>query len=162
MVDVEQLYRDCAAKLERALRSRFSRAAVPDALVEDACAQAWAIAWRERGRIEPDHPFAWLVVVATNELFGLLRKRRFETNGEGAEAALDHRAAKHADPELALEARAALEALHGLKPNQCQALALRVGGYRYQEIEALLGRTYTWVNRHVTEGTKALRETSSE
>jgi RNA polymerase sigma factor (sigma-70 family) len=159
MVDVERLYRDQAGQLLRALRKRFSRASVPDALVEDACAQAWAIAWRNREQIEADNPFGWLVVVATHEIYALLRKRRFEAPSETTDA--DFGAARQADPELAFEAREALEALCNLKPQQCQALALRAGGYRYQEIEQLTGRSYTWVNRHLTEGTRALRNASS-
>jgi DNA-directed RNA polymerase specialized sigma24 family protein len=30
--------------------------------------------------------------------------------------------------------------------------------YSYREIQQLLDVTYTWVNRHVTEGRRALRE----
>jgi DNA-directed RNA polymerase specialized sigma24 family protein len=37
------------------------------------------------------------------------------------------------------------------------ALTLRAAGYSYKEIQQLLGVTYTWVNRHVTEGRQALR-----
>lgn len=157
MVDVEQLYRESAADVERCVRRRFSGSSVPDAVIEDACAQAWVIAWRHRERIEPENPVGWVIVVAVNEVYGLLRKRRMEiaeelVEGEPARSQLG-------DPEAALEARAALAALSGLKRQQCVVLALKAAGFRYTEIQAITGTTYTWVNRHVSEGMKALRET---
>jgi DNA-directed RNA polymerase specialized sigma24 family protein len=159
VVDVEQLYRDQSDALLRALRKRFTRASVPDALIEDACGQAWAIAWRLREQIEADNPFGWMVVVAIHEVYALLRKQRFEAPDELTER--DAGAARRGDPELALEAREALEALCRLKPPQCQALGLKAAGFRYQEIQAITGRSYTWVNRHVSEGTRALRESGA-
>ena len=45
MPDVEALFREQDAHLRRTLRRRFN-SAVPDVLIEDACASAWAIAWR--------------------------------------------------------------------------------------------------------------------
>lgn len=40
----------------------------------------------------------------------------------------------------------------------CASLAfLRVSGLRYREIQRRLGVTYTWVNRHVSEGRAQLR-----
>jgi RNA polymerase sigma factor (sigma-70 family) len=159
VIDVEQLYRDHADDLCRALRRRFRRTSVPDALIEDACAQAWAIAWDCREDIEPDNPLGWLIVVALHEVYALLRKRRREAGGELVATGID--AGAQADPELALEAREALRALRALKPQQCEALALRAAGYRYEEIVELTGRTYTWVNRHVSEGKRALRAATS-
>jgi RNA polymerase sigma factor (sigma-70 family) len=122
------------------------------ALIEDACAQAWLIAWRQREKIDDASPLGWLVTVATHELYALLRKRRNEHDCEAIE-----QFASVGDPELALEAREALEALGALKPQQRDTLALRAGGYSYEEIQSLTGRTYTWVNRHVSEGKRALR-----
>jgi DNA-directed RNA polymerase specialized sigma24 family protein len=159
MVDVERLYREHSDDLLRALRNRFTRASVPDALIEDACGQAWAIAWRQRGQIEADNPLGWMVVVATHEAYALLRKRRLEAPDEFING--DAAAARRGDPELALEAREALEALCKLKPHQCLALGLKAAGFRYQEIQAITGRSYTWVNRHVSEGKRALKESGT-
>jgi DNA-directed RNA polymerase specialized sigma24 family protein len=53
------------------------------------------------------------------------------------------------------ERAAALDRRAG--PHRRTALTLRAPGYRYKEIQQLLGVTYTWVNRHVTEGRQALR-----
>jgi DNA-directed RNA polymerase specialized sigma24 family protein len=44
-----------------------------------------------------------------------------------------------------------------LTDNQRAALALWAQGYRYKEIAERLGRTYTWANRHISEGLRALR-----
>jgi RNA polymerase sigma factor (sigma-70 family) len=152
MIDVERLYREHGGYLRNIMRKRFSCTSVADALIEDACAEAWLIAWRHRETIDDTRPLAWLVVVATHELFALLRKRRNETDERGSEPFTNV-----GDPELAFEAREALEALSGLKPQQREALGLRAGGYSYEEIQARTGRTYTWVNRHVSEGKRALR-----
>jgi RNA polymerase sigma factor (sigma-70 family) len=151
MIDVERLYREHARYLRNIMRRRFSRTSVPDALIEDACAEAWLIAWRYRETIDDARPLAWLVVVATHELFALLRKLRNETDDGGVEPFTNV-----GDPELAFETREALEALSSLKPQQREALGLRAGGFSYEEIQALTGRTYTWVNRHVSEGKRAL------
>ena len=63
----------------------------------------------------------------------------------------DWRSASH-------DAREALAALAQLKPAQRTVIALKVAGYKYKEIQELCGgKTYTWVNRHITEGRAALR-----
>jgi DNA-directed RNA polymerase specialized sigma24 family protein len=36
-------------------------------------------------------------------------------------------------------------------------LTLQLAGYSYKEIAERLGKTYTWVNRHLTEGRAELR-----
>jgi DNA-directed RNA polymerase specialized sigma24 family protein len=42
------------------------------------------------------------------------------------------------------------------------ALTLRAAGYSYKEIQQLLGVTYTWVNRYVTEGRQALTQAEAD
>jgi DNA-directed RNA polymerase specialized sigma24 family protein len=59
--------------------------------------------------------------------------------------------------ELAHEARE-LRSIAGLGRHRRTALTLRAVGYSYKEIQKLLGVTYTWGNRHVTEGRQALRQ----
>jgi DNA-directed RNA polymerase specialized sigma24 family protein len=51
----------------------------------------------------------------------------------------------------------ALRALARLRPKRHRALALKVAGLHYREIQERLGVTYTWVNRHVSEGWAELR-----
>src|SRR4051794_30567373 len=147
MLDVERLYRECSEDLYRALRRRFDRS-VPDALVEDACQTAWVIAWTHRDRISDESPMGWLVTVARHELLALLHKGRHELlTGEEALTA-DCRC----DLELALGAREALAALATLSANQREALSLKAAGYSYGELAEVTGKSYTWVNRHLSEG----------
>jgi DNA-directed RNA polymerase specialized sigma24 family protein len=60
--------------------------------------------------------------------------------------------------ELSVEAREALRALAGLRWRRRRALNLKLAGFSYGEIMALLGVTYTNVNRHLSEGRAELRE----
>src|SRR5204863_241662 len=46
VVDIESLFREHDFQLYRAVRRRFD-SSVPDALIEDACASAWTIAWAQ-------------------------------------------------------------------------------------------------------------------
>jgi DNA-directed RNA polymerase specialized sigma24 family protein len=61
------------------------------------------------------------------------------------------------DTELAVEAREALRALAGLRRRRRRVLELKLVGFSYREIMALLGVTYTNVNRHPSEGRARLR-----
>ncbi len=155
MLDVEALYREHADDLYRALRRRFDRS-VPDAVIEDACGATWAIAWAKREQVREDNVMGWLVTVGRHEVLALLRKRRFETfTYDGVEAADGP-----CSPELALEAREMLELIAELGANQRRALSLRAAGYSYRELCDLTGKTYTWANRHLSEGRAALRRLS--
>jgi DNA-directed RNA polymerase specialized sigma24 family protein len=109
-----------------------------------------------------------LRVVARNEALRLLRISR-------REPFLEDRPAQRSDPasgepldwqellparedtELAVEARTLLRALAGLRWHQRTVLTLQLAGYSYKEIAERLGKTYTWVNRHLTEGRAELR-----
>ena len=57
-----------------------------------------------------------------------------------------------------MEARTALETLAGLPPRQRRYMALFVAGYRYREIVAICGVTYTNVNNHLVRARARLRE----
>jgi DNA-directed RNA polymerase specialized sigma24 family protein len=50
-----------------------------------------------------------------------------------------------------------VRALAGLCWHQRTVLTLLLAGYSYKESAQRLGRTYTWVNLHVTEGRAGLR-----
>jgi DNA-directed RNA polymerase specialized sigma24 family protein len=151
VVDVEALFREHDQYLHRVLRRRFD-ASVPTAVIEDACASAWAIAWAHRDRVLDENPVGWLVTVAWRETLALLRKRRVE-----ASSAVPLTFARDGDPEAALEPREGLELVAQLGPNQRLAVGLQAGGFGYQEIAELTGKTYTWTNRHVSEGRARLR-----
>jgi RNA polymerase sigma factor (sigma-70 family) len=135
-------------------------------LAEDAC----AFAWLQLLRCQPDRGavVGWLRVVARNEALRLLRISRREPSLEDRphprhDAAsgepLDWQELLPApvDTELAAEARELLRALAGLRWHQRTVLTMQLAGFSYKEIAARLGRTYTWVNRHLTEGRAELR-----
>lgn len=152
MLDVEAVYRGHAEELKLTLRRRFD-SSVPDALIEDACGSTWLIAWKKRHEVRDGNAMGWLVTVAFHEALTLLRKRRFERSEDGAE-----RPDGRPTPDLVREAHEALELVAGLTPNQRTALSLRLAGYSYKELAEVTGNTYTWANRHVTEGRAALRQ----
>ena len=153
---------------QRALLGR-TRLAVraPEALIEDACQLAWMqlLLYQPEPR---ENALAWLTVVARNEAYRLARDYQralpassvTTTDDEGRTTEFDPDLAPgpERDPLLGHDAQEALAALAELKPSQRAALALKVAGYKYKEIQELCGgKTYTWVNRHITEGRAALR-----
>lgn len=135
-------------------------------LAEDAC----AFAWLQLLRCQPDREavVGWLRVVARNEGLRLLRISRREPFLEDRRCRRSDPASGEpldwqellpapADTELAAEARTLLVALAGLRWHQRTVLTLQLAGYSYKEIAERLGKTYTWVNRHLTEGRAELR-----
>ncbi len=145
--DEEALYRRHHRDLERVVAHAVR---APRELIEDACQTAWAIMLRS----QPDRTaiFAWLREVAKHETFALLARTRRESSGE--ELPLVASVGDFAD---VVEARDALRLIAQLKPQQRQVLLLRADGHSYKAICELTGRTYTWVDRHISEGRQALR-----
>jgi RNA polymerase sigma factor (sigma-70 family) len=135
-------------------------------LAEDGC----AFAWLQLLRRQPDREavIGWLRVVARNEGLRLLRISRREPLLEdrpaqrrdfasGEPLSWQELLPAREDTELAVEARELLRALAGLRWHQRTVLTLQLAGYSYKEIAQRLGKTYTWVNRHLTEGRAELR-----
>jgi RNA polymerase sigma factor (sigma-70 family) len=135
-------------------------------LAEDAC----AFAWLQLLRRQPDREaiVGWLRVVARNEGLRLLRISRREPLLEDRPAQRSDFASgeplgwqellpAREDTEVAVEVRELLRALAGLRWHQRTVLTLQLAGYSYKEIAQRLGKTYTWVNRHLTEGRAELR-----
>lgn len=143
---IEQLFRehhqDLVARLVR-------RLAIPEDLAEDAAARAWErlLIRRPTGHVE-----GWLYTVAKHEAFDLMAQCRREipvastSRNEGRDLA------------SVLEARRSLRLIAQLKPQQREVLCLRAQGHSYDSICRVTGRSYTWVNRHLTEGRRELRE----
>lgn len=155
--DEERLF----GELHPALLSRTARrVTAPYAVIEEAC----SFAWLQFVLCQPErhHAFAWLTVVARHEAWRLARRETASTDissgsrpwtgGELAEQVEDPRTL-----EVEMDFKEALDLLAGLKQQQRTVLALRVAGFSYEEIAELTGRTYTWVNRHATEGRARLR-----
>jgi DNA-directed RNA polymerase specialized sigma24 family protein len=144
--DEEDLFRTHHEQLVEDLSRRLC---IPPELAEDAVAFAWTALLRNQPN--RDRIVGWLYTAAKHEAFAQMKRRSRET--------LDMRvvaAAPDADIEDAVEARCALAQIESLKPQQRVALYLRIEGYSYLAIGELTGRTYTWVNRHVSEGTACL------
>ena len=152
----------------RPLLARTRRAVkAPEALIEDAC----QLAWTQFLRYQPEpreNVLAWLTVVARHEAYRLLRDYKratpasdvVTTDDEGRTTPFDpdQAAGPERDPLGGIELRQMLEGLAALKPAQRTTLALKAAGFTYKEIQRLCGdKTYTWVNRHITEGRAALR-----
>jgi DNA-directed RNA polymerase specialized sigma24 family protein len=150
--DEGELYREHHEKLYRITRYKIRDC--PDELIEDAC----AIAWMQLCRTQPtrENIMAWLITVARHAALHLLKgetaTEELEDAGWVVGGSVDD------DADLAREVRALLEGLSELKPAQRTTLALKAAGFKYTEIQELCGgKTYTWVNRHITEGRAALR-----
>lgn len=143
------------------LRSVRAVVRAPEALVEDACATAWAILLRrqpERG----DTLFGWLRTVAVHEAYRLSGEQRRTTSVEqlgppGGEA-FDAVVADRRTLDDTVEARRTLRVLAGLPERQRSTLALSVAGFRYAEIQRLRGEvTYTNVNKQLVKARRRIR-----
>ena len=135
-------------------------------LAEDACAFAWLALVEHQP--ERHATIAWLRVVARHEGLRLLSRQRREPfledrphkrrdSASGEPLHWSELLPAPVDTDLAVEARQLMQALSELRWHQRTVLTLQLAGYRYKEIAERLGKTYTWVNRHVTEGRRALR-----
>jgi RNA polymerase sigma factor (sigma-70 family) len=160
--DEADLYQQHADALYRIVRAAVRG---PDQLVEDACQTAWLILLRRQPGRQSVLP--WLITVAIREAYRLSRRDRREVRLEDLIAHDD--SAGEADGwqslipapatvEQSVEARTALETLADLPPRQRRYMALFVAGYRYREIEAICGVTYTNVNNHLVRARARLRE----
>jgi RNA polymerase sigma factor (sigma-70 family) len=131
------------------------RLGISHEMAEDAV----AFAWMQLVRKQPDcdNLAGWLYTVAKHEAFALIRSARRCQPAEQVEPDECGPA-----PQRILDGRRTLTLLDRLKPQQCLVLRLRMAGLSYEEICQCTGRTYTWVNRHVTEGRRALRRLVDE
>jgi RNA polymerase sigma factor (sigma-70 family) len=119
-------------------------------LAEDAVARAWLqLLCYQPGR---DNVVGWLYTVAKHEAFRLLRAAK-------AEQPVDEIWPRPAapPPEEILETRKVLAPIERLKPQQRTVLRLQIAGLSYKEMSKHTRQSYTWVNRHLTEGKQALR-----
>ena len=147
-------HRDVLRNVSRAVNA-------PPALIDDACQNAWLILLRRQP--DRDTVRGWLITVAIREAYRLSSRER-------RTASLDEVLAEVlAGPEDVAETVLAHEthdqrrsALASLSPRKRQVLTLHAAGWRYKEIAAALGITYTNVNRHLTEGRALLRQAAVE
>ena len=125
----------------------------PDALIDDACQQAWLILLRNQPQRET--VLGWLTTVAIREAYRL-------SNREWRELSLDDERSptpqETSDPEQGREARAALQALAALPERQRRYLTLRVAGHSYVEIQEHCGTSRTNVNKHLYRARRSLKQ----
>jgi DNA-directed RNA polymerase specialized sigma24 family protein len=157
--DEGELFARHHAALVRAVRTAVR---APEALIEDACASAWAILLRRQPE-RSDTLFGWLRTVAIHEAYRLSREQRRTTSldelgfagGEPGDAFLKDRRSL----DDAVEARRALRVLAALPERQRSTLALKVAGFRYEEIQRLRDdATYTNVNKQLVKARRRIRE----
>jgi RNA polymerase sigma factor (sigma-70 family) len=124
-------------------------------MAEDAV----AFAWMQLVRREPEHDnlIGWLYTVAKHEAFAMIRATTRERPVDEIEPGVSA-----PTPTDILETRRVLALVARLKPQQRTVLRLRMAGLSYQEICRRTGHTYTWVNRHITEGRQVLRRLIEE
>jgi DNA-directed RNA polymerase specialized sigma24 family protein len=128
-----------------ALTASLIRRGLPRDLAEDSAQEALLILHKKpRSFASAEHRRNWLMAVARHEALRELARRNREV--PRAEAAV----VVH-DPDLALvmDARRALASLPADKALPLLAVA---SGWSYDELSERLGRTYSWVNRGVSEG----------
>ena len=150
--DERELYRRHNEKLVAALRRGFR---LDDHDAGEVAQRAWLLFLEKQPHRE--NVFGWLYTTAKHETFARWRRVRRETTVEQVDDA-------GVNPDLAAELdRAELRKqlvetfATELTDNQRAALWLWAQGYSYREIAENLGKTYTWSNRHISEGLRALR-----
>jgi DNA-directed RNA polymerase specialized sigma24 family protein len=128
-----------------ALTASLVRRGLPRNVAEDSAQEALLILHKKpRSFASAEHRRNWLLVVARHQALRELRRRTREV--PRAEAAV----VAH-DPDLALiiDVRRTLASLPANKALPLLAIA---SGWSYDELGERLGRTYSWVNRSVSEG----------
>jgi RNA polymerase sigma factor (sigma-70 family) len=148
----DQLFRAHNQKLVSMLQRRLG---ISREVAEDAV----GLAWLQFLRTQPagDRLVGWLYTVAKHEAFALLGRARREVPVESTTLIATVR-----EFDDSIDARDALRVIADLKPQQRLVLWLRAEGHSYNSICTLTGRTYTWVNRHICEGRRALRRLVTE
>ena len=125
----------------------------------DVAEEACAVAWLQLLRYQPERGprlFGWLLTVARHEAYRLLRLEQREPSLEQLDRRPDHVGGRDPFEQLALAEQLALIAQ--LPARQRLALGLFARGYSYREICAATGQSYTWVNRHISEGRARVRK----
>jgi DNA-directed RNA polymerase specialized sigma24 family protein len=113
---------------------------------EDAASFAFLQLCRHRRRLSEGNIEGWVFTVARHRAFTLRRHR--EVPSESVRATHD---------DGGFELVEAMDALSHLGSFQQTALMCRMLGLSYEQACEATGRSYTWVNRHTSEGRAALR-----
>ena len=160
--EVAELYAAQDVRVRRLVRLNVQ---APDVLVEDACQVAWMRLVLHRTRVRREAAIRWLVRVAVNEAFKLIRRGARDLSldelsgdgdgdGEGAEARL--RTPELLD-ELA-EHHARLETIRDLPARQQRLVWLQGLGFTYEEMADETGTTRRTVERQLLRAKGALAQ----
>ena len=154
---------------DRSLRRIAQRISLCSADADDAIQRAVVILLTKAPSVEHERLAAWMNVVTKREALAV-RHARERLLGQPAPSdvppadALTELASERADPVDCFERREwvaqARRALARLRPDERLVIVLQAQGYSYAEICALLGWSYTKVNRCLAEGRAALRARS--
>lgn len=129
---------------------------------EDLAGFAFMQFVRYADRLDEDRIFSWLCRVASNEAYA--RRQRWPSANTGLDRLPDELLPKSldSDPQRQAESRGQMEAVLALPWRQRNVLVCRMLGLSYDETaRASGGKTYTWVNRHIARGHKALQESAA-
>lgn len=157
---LERLYRQHQQPALRRLRR--SLGGQPAQAAEDALADAWVILARKPASYlhsDGAELTGWLVKVARRIALNDKRLRvrtellQLDTLPEETGISLD----AYEETVARMELREMREQLDTLTEGQRLALTGRLLGLSYDQLAAATGRTYTNINRHITEGRAALR-----
>jgi RNA polymerase sigma factor (sigma-70 family) len=162
--DEAALYAQHSDRLLRQVRAAVNTS---DAIVEDACAAAWAILLRRQPDRTPTLG-AWLRIVAIREAIRMDRRARsavsmdvlaatpMHADGDTAGVTREALPPTHSD-DAVIVARDALRELAQLPPRQRRLFALHVAGYSYQEIAQLTGDSLRTVDRQLRRARQRVR-----
>jgi RNA polymerase sigma factor (sigma-70 family) len=152
---------------DRLLRQVRAAVNTSDAIVEDACAEAWAILLRR----QPDRTptlFGWMRIVAIREAIRMDRRARpvvsmdvlaaTPVHADGDTPGVSRQALPptHSD-DAVIVAREALRELAQLPARQRRLFALHVAGYSYEEIAQLTGDSLRTVDRQLRRARQRVR-----
>lgn len=151
--DERELYRQHNEKLVAVLRGRFR---LDDHEAGEVAQRAWLLFLEKQPHRQ--NVFGWLYTTAKHEAFARWRRLRRELPVERFDEAGDEPdlAAQLDRAELGKQLADAFAST--LTDNQRAALWLWAHGYSYRDIAHELDRTYTWTNRHISEGLGVLRK----
>ncbi|WP_249011000.1 sigma-70 family RNA polymerase sigma factor [Conexibacter sp. DBS9H8] len=168
--EIADLYPRLAPQLRRILGRRLQ---APDALMEDACQQAWEALLRHGEHVRAESRLPWLVTTARREALTLLSRQRVELpsdpfGGPPPEPAGGRQltprplrplplASRVPGPAEAAELRDRMMQLSHLPRRQQHIIWMRGLGFGYREISLETGATERTVERQITAARRRLR-----
>jgi DNA-directed RNA polymerase specialized sigma24 family protein len=154
---VEMAFREHHGSLVRMLGRRFGHEEG-----EDAVSFAFLQLHRHVDDVEAGDVGGWLYTTAFRYALSVRSLRGYQllATSDVIDRLPDRRQpqAIDGDPAREVEARETVEAFGRLSRNQRRALLCLMLGLSYREATVACDRTYTWVNRHISEGRAALRK----